>query len=528
MVDYVIREQFKCGSENNLDNSPVYDGWLQKPLYMKEFYSNNKSHKQDELFVTLSSIPESLKNYNFQSNIILIKNNTAINYTIPLSVKMADFSLLDFKPFLDTVKLLDIDTNIVIRVFQNFYFKKNSDIPLEDVESILNNSFFRKSTDEFKIDSIYIVGYSSIEGDSLKNSNLQQKRVELVKKHILGFNNFDSLNIKTDTKENINCFLKDFGNLMDNDEKQSLSSLNQFYLKNKTLIDEEILSKHRYTELSYNVNLKLNKETSVNVLQIIYDNFHQLDNNTKLKFLKIILYKLQNDGFAFKLDAENYSWLNNKTYQLPLYFYDSDSSNFRKIYNEQKKTQKWTDTLIYNFVIANFKFYKEYSTPFISFNELEKLIIRLNNKTVSDLTKNTLWLNFYLIKAKYYYKLKKTTEVNIALEQFKKIYLSFKPKVKDLIKIGQFFNHYNKFDWTLQLLYPMLHDYPENEDLWFTYISTYTFVEYPDFDDTKLKELILNCIKLNKNRFCRWIDLQDFQLLRTPIFKDNYCKECNE
>ena len=106
----------------------------------------------------------------------------------------------------------------------------------------------------------------------------------------------------------------------------------------------------------------------------------------------------------------------------------------------------------------------------------------------------------------------------------KKIYDSFNPDVNDIVKIGLFFNHFNRFSWTLKLLRPKLDLYPENEKLWFTYFSTYTFLKYGKYDDFA-KVLIDKCLILNKERFCDLID-DSFQLMRIPLFKKTYCEEC--
>ncbi len=40
--------------------------------------------------------------------------------------------------------------------------------------------------------------------------------------------------------------------------------------------------------------------------------------------------------------------------------------------------------------------------------------------------------------------------------------------------------------------------------------------------------LITHCKKLDKSLFCKWINEVDFQLLRTPLIKANYCNDCEK
>ncbi len=528
MVDYVIREQFTCKSENILDFSPVYDGWTQEPVFTPELYSKNKAKSKGELDVNLSKIPPAILDKNYNANIILIKDKLAINYTIPLSVPQSNFKVLNFKPLIDVSDTKITDTTFVFHFTNRVYFEKGTAIPLEDdfyEGSLLYNNYLPKDS---KLKHVQVVGYSSIEGDSLQNSILQQKRVNYLNKLLLDQTNLSPNLISTQTTSNKKDFYRDFGKTLLLKPNLPLSELNKIYSTNKDKIDENILALHRYTELNYDLELSLNNFSSLKTIEFIYEHIIELNSSAKNKLLKVILARLQKGEELSFLDPVDFRSVTNKNLLLPLYFYVSDSVKFRELYFQIKKNKNWTEKDRFNFVISNYKYYDTYSKPFIPLTELVSSINGVSNKTISDTVKNLLWLNYYLILTHYNYDIKNVSEMKNALQNFRTYYFKFDQTLDDIIQIGLFFNCYAMFDWTFDLLKPKLDKYPKNERLWFTYLNTYTFAEYGNFDDVFLQKLISNCKKMNKPLFCKWINEDDFQLLRHPLIKTNYCNDCEK
>ena len=526
MLDFVLREQFTCKSENILDNSPIYDGWPQEPIYNDEIYLKNKASKKNELDVNISMVPNKLYDQDYQTNVILLKDNTAINYTIPLSVPQNDFSVLNFKPLIDENDLKINDTTFIFHFTDKIYFNKGTSTPLEDSffeESILNIDYLPKDS---KLINIHAIGYSSIEGDSTKNEILQLNRVNYIKNYIIKNFNLNPSKIKTSTKSNIDDFYVDFGEILKLDKNLSLKQLNQFYLENKSKIDEEILATHRFTELKYDLALKLSPSSSINTLEFIYQHINELTTIEKTKVLKIILRKMQENEYIEFLDAKDFRNLLNKNLLLPLYFYSTDSIKFKEVYQQNKNSKNWTEKDRFNLVISNYKYYESYSKTFLPNLQLSANINLISKKTISDSLKNLLWLNYYLINTNINYENKNVVELKKSLEKFKEYYFKFEINIEDMLRIGMFFNKYSMFDWTFELLKDKLEKYPKNKDLWFIYLNTYTFAKYPNYENKELNYLLKNCIKLDKRLFCDWINLDDYQLLRNSIIKNNYCSIC--
>lgn len=270
----------------------------------------------------------------------------------------------------------------------------------------------------------------------------------------------------------------------------------------------------------------MNKQTSIENLILLYDNINQLSYINKIRLLKIILLKFEDRNNRFNINKDDFYITQESKYYLPVQFYTNNTFDLKNYYKSNTGLITNNDTILYNFIIASFNHYKNTNTPFFELSKYEMLIKKISTNTLNIEQKNTLLLNLYLIYVKHYFKNKKPTKVNSSLLKFKKTYFSFNPNIMDIIYIGHFLNHYNHFDLTLEMLKPKLNIYPDNAALYYTYLKTYCFFNYPDFNNEELNPIIDKCIELDKNYFCYWINIEDFQLLRLSIFKDKYCLFC--
>jgi uncharacterized protein YkwD len=527
MVDYVIREQFTCKSENRLDFSPIYDGYLQKPIYTAEIFSKNTNKMNNELNSGLAHVPNEIKTKLFQPNIVLLKDNIAYKYSIPLTVVNADYMVLEFQPMFN-YDYKQIDTFIKFSFRDKIFFDKGTSNPIQDdnyYQSILNLKYLPQDA---KFKNVKIIGFSSIEGDSVQNQSLQLKRVKYLEQFLIKYNHVSSSLIKTSIKANKEDFEKDFGKKLNVTSSQSLVELNQVYNKNKDFISDSILSTHRYSSLEYELEFRLNNSTSISALEFIYEKIDEMDVKTKTALLKILFekYKTETVDELDFVDPKDFESIKNEKLLLPLFFYVSDSTMFRKMYLKIKANQNWNEKDKYNFIISNFRYYQYYRKPFIQLCEIDKMIDGISGKLITTELRNLLKLNHYLIEVHYYNKLKKFEDRNTTVIKFKNLFLSFNPSINDIIGVGLFLNYYNMFDLTLELLKPKLTLYPDNEELWFSYLSTYTFNNYDKYEETEVLRLINQCKKINKKRLCAWINIENFQLLRDPIYKKMFCSIC--
>lgn len=524
LIDIVLREQFTCKSDNNLNFSPIYDGYPLTPVYKEELYKRN-SNKNLLFDANLNAIPPFFANKSYQTNTVLFKNNTVFYYGVPISILRADYAILEFNPLLDHRSIKLIDTVIQLPIEDKIYFEVNSAKPIENInfqESILNFSYLPASS---KINSVQIFAYSSLEGDSIQNRKLQHARADYLKKKLKSNKVFSSVLIDIYTRENYKDFVRDFGKQLQLTKTMSEKEISSIFKQNLDKIDFSLLETHRYCQLNYHLAIRLNQKSTLEELKFLYAHRNLLSKELNKQLIQICLLYPEEFLFAFQQDIKEFSQFP-KQVILPLYFYASDSLNFRKLYNLDIKTGNWTEKDRFNFVISTFRYYNTYEKPFLSALEMEKQINLISSKTISDTIKQVLKLNQELINIYDFYKNHNYSALENSLKKFKSMFLSFDLSVDDIVIVGQFFNNFNQFDWTLDLLKDKLTSYPNHEELWFTYLSTYTFRNYDHYDEKELDFLIKACIQLNKNRFCDWINYDDFQLLRNVNFKKHYCTTC--
>ena len=60
------------------------------------------------------------------------------------------------------------------------------------------------------------------------------------------------------------------------------------------------------------------------------------------------------------------------------------------------------------------------------------------------------------------------------LLEIKKYFLKHEITETEGLKLGLLFNLYGKYQWTLDMLYPLIKKHPLNNDLLFLFIKTYT------------------------------------------------------
>ena len=137
-----------------------------------------------------------------------------------------------------------------------------------------------------------------------------------------------------------------------------------------------------------------------------------------------------------------------------------------------------------------------------------------------------LQVNYHLAASKYYKKLRQYQLRNESLEFIKDYFINQGLTELEALQLGLFFNWNSKYDWCLDLLYPILEKGNYLENTLFTYVET-----SPGYMDEELKYrtrfLKYGRIALERNpkRFCNWVN-REFQLLRHKEVKELYCASC--
>jgi hypothetical protein len=133
-------------------------------------------------------------------------------------------------------------------------------------------------------------------------------------------------------------------------------------------------------------------------------------------------------------------------------------------------------------------------------------------------------LNYNILTAYNNYVIHRYEKIDRPLKDIKAYFLRHEINETEGIKLGLLFNLYGKYDWTLEILYPLLKKHPQNNDILFLFIKTYTPANATFVNEQEYLGYLALAKKRDKKRFNDWVDVDCFQLMRRPEIKAEYCK----
>lgn len=172
------------------------------------------------------------------------------------------------------------------------------------------------------------------------------------------------------------------------------------------------------------------------------------------------------------------------------------------------------------------KYIHEFGDTIIPLNRLEyKMKKCYNLKTATDSTYvDYMFLNYNILTAYNNYIIHRFEKIDKPLKEIKDYFLKHELTETEGLKLGLLFNLYGKYNWTLDILYPLVKKHPENNDLLFLFIKTYTPSNIRFLKEKEYLDYLVLAKKRDKQRFKDWVDVDCFQLMRVPEIKDEYCK----
>ena len=170
-VDILLRSQFPCDGPNQYHGSPLHDGILLKPQYAKRLVKKNPLAEKKEFRGYLGQLPPNLGQVELDIRILQSKRVCrAIN---PLPLQMEDPYLFHLAKPMDTLSgKLPTDLERRKLEFVIPFEKAKYDYTPADIQPMLDS--IRASGET--IFGIRIQAYSSVEGPTALNLELQEKR----------------------------------------------------------------------------------------------------------------------------------------------------------------------------------------------------------------------------------------------------------------------------------------------------------------------------------------------------------------
>jgi hypothetical protein len=546
-VDIIQRSQYISADYNIVDNNLLNKGVMGKVLYKDKLFKKNLLITKDKkanrkvkgIEVEIGKFDPKITGP-YELNLIVVQNgficktvtrgysetaNAESNTPIGL-LPMPNSKGL--KPAFEPRSESSI-VNFVIP------FEKNkSEFKQTDIEPFIK----AMNEPDFIIDGLYIYAYASIEGDSVANSKLQQKRAESVVKVLQGMqNNKISPTIKT--KDSWGLFLLEnedgkFADIVNLGKSKAVARINS----DKKLLEElePILAKERFAQIIMDVTYDVsgNKEEKFSTVSF---NRAVKANNTKLsyKIMEFINKRVSEgkypaniyDSLKIPEDAKNIGLLNNQVYYSYLANNSIDDED-EKTFDRLLQLEPTNPVLQYNKVFCQLKLDSSAGNT-----EHQAQVQQTINNLYGKLDSN--YVNGLNIE--WQFKIMETLDtlansealIEACITRIKQFYNIKEATWQNALKLAIVFNRAKDFNYAATLLEPYLNMPKVNENLVFMYISSASRVREKYYSRTFAKALDIAKNK-NQERYCKLFGepFMTFQVLENPEVKKTYQATCGK
>jgi uncharacterized protein YkwD len=531
-IDFVEKEQMDCGKSNSFDISPIYDGILAKPIYRDELIANNSAENTYKIITKVGTVPDFLIGKDIIANVVLIFDNCACEYVIPLEAKSKSIELFEIEPIITIPKNTSLTNKGLISTEEIiFEFDKKNIIPKQEYYYNYENE---------TIHSYQIYSYSSIEGNEVLNKKLHEERAIALEKYAndtLKISKKPSLIIAEENWEK--CFIQLAMENKDDLISKSKKDIRK-YINDNSNEWNEYLNEQRVSKISVNI---------YGEIDLTKKDYGEIDINK-------IYYELNLRTAIFEMDINKANLALSKLYQNEYSYILFEDLIFNKLLTDKNLVQNAAAVLTKNYKYDYFKtihFLKTWLTKFESLSkdtQLNLLILycKLNKELLEkwdvSITKLTnvnkpnsledkfklfpenkkLQSNFAYILLYYSNHINDYDKINL---YFDNVYKSFKENIKtkeDRINLALFLNHWSVYSYSIDLLLPQINKptFSKEEALLLAQTSTLVSQE----EDFKELSLILKKVyQLNQKEWCTWQN-ENFNLLRNQKIKEEYCKKC--
>ncbi|MBX9851596.1 MAG: hypothetical protein K2X86_07530, partial [Cytophagaceae bacterium] len=249
-VDIVSKDQYACGSDNKYSGSWLYKGYLTKPVFQPELKAKKEVDKDGWVRVKLFQLPAYYHKKEIELNLIILKNKYFCWYNTFYNLESGKWGLLDTGMYMDTLteETLKEKSNLLGKrlKFEIPFAKDKYEYAAKDIKPLYDSL---KLTN-FDILSISIRAFSSVEGTTERNLELQKKRAESIVKALQSLQSvqFDSVKKEIIAMENWPEFYEDiiegrYSYMNDLTKEEIKQKLNTDKALSSSL--EPILKKHR-------------------------------------------------------------------------------------------------------------------------------------------------------------------------------------------------------------------------------------------------------------------------------------------
>lgn len=530
--DLLTRKQFGCEKHNRLHGSPVHDGKMLPPVPFKEIFKRNKIKDGKNLYALVCKTPKQLKLPTTSMSYGFIRKGNSCNYTYLVPVPERNLQMLDLYPKWIYFPDAEIETD-------SFNGNISFTIPFDRSKTELSEKKEKQLRQKLEIYKPFITHvdlqtFSSVEGSSEMNLKLQEQRATNIMNVVKNYYT-DSPSIRTQATENWDEFME----LIQYTDKAYLLNLPKEKikekLKSKDLLDslDFLLSLNRVARM--NVGLKAVVDNNSNPYLVLAAYKKSIEEQDSLKAFyqqnKLLecITKLQfesTDMLPVEIPLKR-KFLPHLTNYLAVSIKDVDilfSQYIRKIAVEAANMDPDYLPVKFNLCIVSLKYMSEFNDTILPPEELEKNMnqcFKLGTAEDSIIV-NHIWLNYSVLSVYTNWERHLYHNINKHLLNIKKYYPGAQINEKEAIALGLLFNRYSRYDWAIELLHPYLKK-SRDEDLLFMFIETYASYNNGFISNEDWEKYLKKARKMNPGRFNDWVDGENFQLLRDPYVRKEFC-----
>ncbi|WP_028982202.1 CAP domain-containing protein [Sporocytophaga myxococcoides] len=530
-VDIVLRSQFPCSSGNIVHRSFAFDGIMLVPVTLKELLKSNSKASSNALYAYLGDIPGELKNDEYVCNLIVIKDNHLCTYYVDYPKLPSSRSIISTEVFVDTLLKSEITKK------KNLKFT----IPFEKDKSVYSENDIRPFYDslnlnKYNITEVVVLAYSSIEGSTERNQELQKSRAESIIQVLQSFQLNDTIKKVIKAQENWDQFYRDVKNTPFN----YLTTLSKEKIKEALQKDslskamEFLLARERKAILFLKIVERIDLTRNKDSLAIHYQNALAKKDVAVATTLQTAIF----DAISNKeLSADLLTSLNPpKTKEFAqlinnqILFRQELGQKFDYI-GELNQTSALDPTNVfikYNICDLSLKAWAADSAYLQSPEGFMKNIKALYNTKIDKKLVNKLYLNFQILISPYFLTNKKFKYRDDAINLVKKYYKTTELSSDDLLTVAKFFAENGRAAWALEILFPIMQKGEYSEDMLFNFLAI--SITRPDlFEKKEFESYFLKAKDMNSQRFCSLFgyDKVNFMLFKEEELKVYFCKACN-
>jgi hypothetical protein len=545
-VDIVSEDRYQCNTLQS-PNQRVPKGVLMRPVLRKDLLSKNES-TENAIRAKIGSIPANLMNKKIEGNLVIINGSKICDYTTFVNISRVGLELLPMGLFADTLVNASYFSrepfdSLGLGIF-TYSIKKQITIPFKKATSVYDQVALKKAYDSLKLEryriqKIEIRAYSSVEGSESINMELMRQRgdamIKLLKPHQAALKRSNVL-----TAENWVDFFSDIAGT----EFQYLKDFSKVEIKRK-LTDSELarrieplLSRERKTVATLYLEPKtLQPKSNELTFETVFKNAiknRQLEVASAIQ--KEVIEKIADNKLPFnyieKLEVPQTkdfcSLLNDREvykYLFMLTFEEEALDNFQRI----KTIDPNNAHVNYNICALKLTVSKVNYDSLLP-SSLSDDINQLANLGIHKSLVGRMLVNFNILKCESLMRQFDYEGKDVAIQVVRDAYDSLQLSDEEIYSLARYFSYYSHNEWALEIINPRVEAIDVSEDLIFYYINL-LFYNPSVYDSENFKKASLNCINLNKLRYCHFFLPHDkggasMQLLDNLSIRSLWCQNC--